>query len=430
MKIVVIGAGIVGLASAYFLARAGHEVQIIEKGNKPAQGTSFANAGLIVPSQAPPWNAPGTIFHALRWLCSQTGPLSIEPGLDLQMWAWLARFAWHSRAASYRRNAGRVLALAEFSRHLTREVADRETIDYRPTCRGVLTLVRDPKKVSSLARTARFLSELGIACHLLDRDQCLAKEPALQPIADTLAGALYTPGDGSGDCHAFSEGLILAIRRYGGVLRTSCEVTGFNTVGDKVSCALTTTGAIPGDFFVLASGVNATRSAAMLDLSLHIYPVKGHSVTFDATGWDGRLSLPIRDTQLRVAITPLGDKIRAAGMAILDGGKLSSLPQHLALLRKATRALLPTLPDHCPATNWAGLRPMTPDGPPILGPTKYSNFYLNVGHGALGWTLACGSGALIAASISGEPIDFRLNEFSMKRFYRSSFSSASSRLQG
>lgn len=416
MKVVVMGAGIVGLASAYFLARDGHEVEVLERREGSALETSFANAGLLVPSQAPPWNAPGVPLRALRWLLDESGALVVRPRPDPAMWLWLLRFAWHSRAAAHRRHARATLALAASSLRLTAEIAAREAIHFDATERGILTLARTPDSVTSLRETAGALADFGIACHILSPEGCLALEPALRPVADELVGGLHTPRDRSGDAHAFAQGLTAAAARHGARLRCGCRVTGLETAGRRAVRAITAEAAVEADAFVLALGAESAPVVRPLGLRLPIYPVKGHSVTFETDGWSGSPAMPVRDTRLKVAVTPLGQRLRVAGMAILDGGRRSAAARHLDHLRQALSTLFPTLPDSLASHDWTGLRPMTPDGPPIIGPTSYANLFLNVGHGALGWTLACGSGAAVAALVSKQPPLVDLSGLTLERF--------------
>jgi D-amino-acid dehydrogenase len=409
MKVLVLGAGVVGVATAYFLARAGHDVEVVERRSAPALETSFANAGLVVPSQSLPWNEPGIPFQALKWLFEEDGTLVIRPGVDPAMWSWLLRFSWRARRRPFLAAARATLPLANLSWDLMRTVAEREGLAYDATGQGVITLVRAPAILDSMAGSVRLLEEIGVEARLLTREETLAFEPSVRPLRDQLAGALLVPGDASGDVHGFACGLATAARSAGARFRFGCTVAGAERRGDRLTGITTSHGRIAADAYVLALGPASGAFARRLGVRLPVYPVKGHSVTVETGGWEGLPRVPVRDRVFKVAVTPLGTRLRVAGMAVLDGGRMSAQPRHLGAMHRALRALFPALPDGLPVEEWTGLRPMTPDGPPILGRCGLDNLFLNVGHGPLGWTLATGSGAVVADLVSGKeppvPVD-------------------------
>ena len=416
MKVVVLGAGIVGVTTAYYLAERGCEVTVLDRREGVALETSRANAGLIVPSQAPHWNEPGVPLRALKWLFDEHGALVIRARLDPVMWGWLLRFAWHSERRRFLAHARATLRLALYSREQLRTLREKITLDYDATTRGVLTIARGPGASRGFGGLARLLDTLGIAYARIDRDECLAHEPALNPIGDQIDGGLHTGDDESGDVHLLTTAIARQAQANGVVFRTHCMVREFFTDGDRMVAVGTSDGRVRADAFVLALGEASARHAARLGIRLPIYPVQGCSLTFDASHWDGRPSMPVRDRALQAVVTPLGDRVRVAGMAILNGGDLTIDPNHLARLERALRILYPNLPAGLNGDAWTGLRPMTPDGPPLLGATRLRNLYLNTGHGALGLTLACGSAAVVADLVAGRQPEIDLTGLTLARF--------------
>ena len=416
MKILVLGAGVTGVTTAYRLAERGHDVTVVEGRSGPAEGTSRANAGLITPSQAPPWNEPGVPRQALKWLFEEGGALVIRPRPDPALWGWLLRFVLHSRPALHEANARTILALARHSRAELDRIAAAAGIAFDRTDRGILTLVRGPGGQAGAERTLRGLGRLGIACSLLDRDQCLTLEPALAPVAETIDGAIHTPEDCSGDIYLFVTALARAAAGRGVRFHFDRTIETLRSASGRIAGIVAGGETMTADRYVLALGPGSRRLAAGVGIRLPIYPVQGLSVTLPTDGWRQPPTMPVRDRIRKVAITPFGKRLRVAGMAILDGGSLAMAKHHLASLRQAMTELFPTAPRGGHAFEWSGLRPMTPDGPPIVGPTGFDNLYLNTGHGPLGWTLACGSADVVADMIEKRPPAVPVDRLGLGRY--------------
>ena len=396
MNVVVLGAGIIGVTTAFYMARAGYRVTVIEAGPDVAMSSSAANAGLIVPSQALHWNAPGVPLAAIKSLLGGQSPLLLHWRLDPDAWIWLARFGWHSNPGRYITNARRTLRLAAYSLTCLKELRRETGIRYSGTRAGILSLLRSPAALKSTEEMAGFYSQLGIQYRMLDSAAAVSMEPALAPIQHEILGAVHTPGDESGDAQMFSRNLAALAKNAGVEFQFGCRVLEICVRGSRVVRVMTAQGPIAADAYVVALGCAAREVLAPVHIRLPTYPIKGYSVTLPIVDRTTGPSMPLRDASLGIAITPLGDRLRIAGLAELAGRDDTIHPSLIDRLRASSKVLLPllSLGQHLQA--WAGHRPMTPEGPPILGTTRYRNLFLNSGHGALGWTLACGCGRIMA----------------------------------
>lgn len=280
----------------------------------------------------------------------------------------------------------------------------------------MLTLIRGRSGPANAERALAKLRGLGIAASILDRDRSLAMEPALVPIADQIAGGLHTPEDASGDAHAFTSALAAAASRRGVSVHYRTPVEAVRVAGRTISAIVAGGYTLVADSYVVACG-SGTR-ALLRSIGLRpIYPVQGVTVTLSVSDWLQRPAMPVRDLTLRVAVTPFADRLRVAGMAILNGGDLTIKPQHVATLRHAVSEVFPRLPPETPAVTWSGVRPMTPDGPPIIGRTRYDNLFVNAGHGPLGWTLSCGSADVLASLIENRVPTIAVAPFAADRYF-------------
>lgn len=407
MRIVVLGAGVVGVTSAHYLQRAGHEVVVVDRQMGPALETSFANAGEVSPGYASPWAAPGIPAKAIRWLLMRHAPLILRPTLDLAMVRWLAAMLRNCTEARYALNKSRMVKLAEFSRDELMSLRTELGIDYDQRSLGTLQLFRTRAQVDGSAKDIEVLRSYGVPYELLDRQGCVRAEPGLAASIDRFEGGLRLPNDETGDCHMFTTRLAEHLARAGVDFRYDTSILALETSGGRITAVRTDRGSITGDAYLLALGSHSPVLTRALGVRLPVYPVKGYSITVPIADPARAPVSTLLDETYKIAITRLGDRIRVGGMAEISGYD-RSLPKR----REAT--LLHCLNDLFPASAhteetgfWSGLRPMTPDGPPIIGRTPVTNLYLNTGHGTLGWTMACGSAAVIAAIISCErpPID-------------------------
>lgn len=401
MKIAVLGSGVVGVTSAWYLAKAGHEVVVIDRQPGSALETSFANAGEISPGYASPWAAPGIPMKALRWLFMEHAPLILRPRLDTAMLRWLFAMLRNCTADRYAINKARMVRLAEFSRDRLIDLRAETGIRYDERMRGTLQLFREEKQLAGVARDIAVLKADGVPFEILDRAGCLRAEPGLSHGAAKLAGGLRLPNDETGDCFKFTNALAALAEARGVVFRYGHAVRGLSSEGDRITGVVTDRGMIAADRYLVAMGSFSSRLLRPLGLRVPVYPVKGYSITVPITRAERAPVSTLLDESHKIAITRLGDRIRVGGMAEISGFSNRLPARRRATLDHSLDSLFPHAGDLAAATFWSGLRPMTPDGTPIIGPTQLSNLFLNTGHGTLGWTMACGSGHVIADLISG-----------------------------
>jgi D-amino-acid dehydrogenase len=417
----VVGGGLIGVTTAWYLAERGFQVTVLERREATALETSYANGGLVTPSQSDPWNGPGTFIHLLKWLGREDSPLLLRPRALPGLWRWGLKFLWASRAAPWWRSTEANLRLGLYSVAALGELRQRLGLEYESLSRGTLKVFRDPQAFERSVVLARSLAPLGLDYRALTAAEAAALEPLLEPIAARLAGAIHYPTDESGDAHLFTRALEKHAREAGVRFEFGRTVLGFNTRQGHVTGARVGEGTLQADVYVLAAASLSPRLTRPLGLELPIYPVKGYSVTLPAAGWKRPLTLPLVDFEQKVVITPLGGRLRIAGTAEFAGYDDRLNPRRGANILRHALDLLPEIAaqtGHAEVQNWTGLRPMTPDGPPILGATPYPNLFLNTGHGPLGWTLGAGSARALADLMSGQPPELDLAPFSFARFAR------------
>ncbi|SKB36770.1 D-amino acid dehydrogenase [Sphingopyxis flava] len=408
MKVIVLGAGVIGVTSAWYLAEAGHEVVLVDRQPGPALETSFANAGEISPGYASPWAAPGIPAKALRWLFMKHAPLIIEPRLDMAMLRWTLAMLRNCTASRYALNKSRMVRLAEYSRDELVALRAQLGLDYDHRSQGTLQLFRTEKQREASAGDIAVLRDYGVAFELLDRDGCIGAEPGLAGARDRFLGGLRLPHDETGDCHVFTSKLAALLPAKGVDLRYNTRIERLEMEGGRVSAVHTAAGVLRADAYLVALASYSPALLRPLGLRLPIYPVKGYSITLPVADPERAPASTLLDESYKVAITRLGDRIRVGGMAELSGFNRALPPRREGTLRHSLNDLFPgAAANEAPSNFWSGLRPMTPDSTPIVGKTPISNLFLNTGHGTLGWTMACGSGRLIASLIGGEtpPID-------------------------
>ena len=401
MRIVVLGAGVIGVSTAYELAREGHEVTVIDRQAGPALETSFANAGEVSPGYSAPWAAPGIPMKALKWMFQTHAPLVLQPRLDLARVEWMARMLGNCTTPAYQRNKSRMVRLAEYSRDRLAVLRGETGIAYDERTQGTLQVFRSQKQVDGAAKDIEVLRADGVPFEVLDRVGCVAAEPGLAASAHLIAGGLRLPGDETGDCFKFTVALADKAKALGVTFRWGVGIERIVARGGMVTGVMTSEGFVAADGFVLALGSFSPRLAAPLGLRLPVYPVKGYSITADIID-EGRAPVStVMDETYKVAITRLGDRIRVGGLAEIAGFDLSLSPKRRATLEKSVGEMFPGGGDLKGASFWCGLRPMTPDGTPIVGATPLANLWTNTGHGTLGWTMAAGSARVLADVISG-----------------------------
>jgi D-amino-acid dehydrogenase len=418
MTVVVLGSGVVGTAAAWYLAAAGHEVVVIDRQAGPGLETSFGNAGEISPGASASWAAPGVPLQALKWQFMRHRPLVIRPRLDPALIRWCLMMLRNCTQARYELNKARMLPLAEYSRDLLRALRAELGVSYDERAKGILLLCRSAKELADARAESALLQKFGVRFELLDGAGCIAAEPALARVRDKIAGGLRLPDDETGDCFKFTQTLAAAARQRGVEFRFGTTIVRIALDADRVSGVVTDRGIISGDAYVVALGSYAPRLLWPLGIRLPVYPVKGYSLTVDITEPAGAPESSVVDETYKVAITRLGDRVRVGGMAELAGYDLELRQAPRRTLEHVVGDLFPSAGDVSNASFWCGLRPTTPDGPPVLGPTRYRNLWLNTGHGTLGWTMACGSGQVVADMISGQTSAIGLAGLTIERYGR------------
>jgi len=414
---VVLGAGVVGVTTAYQLARDGHAVVLVDRQDGAALETSFANGGLITPGMSDPWAAPGIPKLILRNLGREESPFLLRLKALPGMVGWGLSFLANCTPQRWRHNTETVLRLAVYSRDQLDVVVGASGVAYDRNDRGNLRVYREPAALAKAAKEAAVYRELGEPVDIVDGAACVALEPALAPVGSRLAGGVHYRGDHAGDCHKFTQALASHAAGRGVELRFGTTVAGFERDGDRISAVVTNRGRIAGDRFVLACGSYSTGLARQLGFRLPVHPVKGYSATLPVAGWNNAPTMPILDHDLKAGMTRLGDRIRLAGTAEFAGFDLRPNPPRTANLMRAFRTLFPDYPGTAEPLLWNGLRPMCPDGRPILGRSPLANLYLNTGHGPLGWTLSCGSARALADLMAGRAPAIDLAPFGLQRFH-------------
>ena len=418
MRVMALGAGVIGTSCAYYLARAGHEVVVVDRQRGPALETSFANAGGICPGFAGPWAAPGLPFKVARWLLARDAPVVLRPRLDPYQWRWLARFLRNCSAERFARSKARMQRIAHYSKACLAELIAETHIAFDHGTGGVLQLFRTDEELAGAEKSARVLAEFGIAHRVIDAQEILAIEPTLRSAALRLAGGLHLPGDETGDCHKFTAALAELLQRRGVVFKFGTTVRRLLLEGTRVAGVVTDRGTLEADAYVVALGSEAARMLRPLGIDLPIHPVKGYSLTIEL---DGSVAAPrssVMDEHYKVMITRLGTRLRVAGIAEIGGFDVSIRPSGPATVLRSLSELFPQAahaPGASAAKAWAGLRPMTPDGPPYLGATGVANLFVNVGQGSNGWTQACGCGRVVADIVSGRRPHIDLEGFGVDR---------------
>lgn len=407
MRVLVLGSGVVGTASAWFLRAAGHDVTVFERQPGVALETSRANGGQVSVSHSEPWANPGAPLKILKWLGKDDAPLLFRLRPELRQWLWGLAFLRECLPHRTSRNIGKLVALGLHSRQTLAALREGLGLDYDRRGGGILHFYTDPRDLESSARSVGLMRELGCDRRLLTADEAVALEPALAPVRAQLAGADFCAEDESGDAHRFSEQLAARAAAAGVQFLFSTTVTRLITVGGRLT-AVEALGADgwpvrhSADAVVVALGVQSVELLAPLGIRLRIYPAKGYSATFEVTA-SGAPTLSLTDNGYRLVFSRLGDTLRVAGTAEFAGHRRDlNLVRCEALTRRAA-ALFPGACDYARPRYWTGMRPQTPSNVPYIGASPIRGLYLNTGHGTLGWTLAAGSGQLIADIVSGRP---------------------------
>jgi D-amino-acid dehydrogenase len=405
MKVIVLGAGVIGTASAWYLAQAGHEVVVLERREGPGLETSFANGGQVSVCHAEPWANPGAPLKILKWLMREDSPLLFRLRMDPAQWSWGLKFLHECLAWRTRENIPQILAMAFHGRRKLQELRAETGIEYEQSTRGILHFYTKPSEFEAACGAAAFMRRYGLDRTVKTVEEAVAIEPALAAAASRIVGATYTPSDESGDAYQFTVGLAKLAEAKGVRFRTNCEVLGLRATGAGVSgVAVRDPGGeetIAGDAFVVALGAYSPLLTRPLGIDLPVYPAKGYSATVAVADPDKAPSVSLTDDEAKIVISRFGERLRIAGTAEISGWSTDLNPVRCEALVRRTESIFPEGCDWERPEYWAGLRPSTPSNVPLVGATRIPNLWLNTGHGTLGWTMACGSGAALADLMSG-----------------------------
>jgi len=415
MRVIVLGSGVVGVTTAYYLALAGHEVTVIDRQPGPALETSFANAGQISPGYASPWAAPGIPLKAAKWLFQRHAPLSIKPDGTLFQLQWMWEMYRNCDPARYAVNKERMVRLAEYSRDCMRQLRRDTGIAYEGRQQGTVQLFRTQQQFDSAAKDINVLRDAGVAYEVLQGAQLAAAEPALANVAHKLVGGLRLPNDETGDCQLFTTRLTAMARDLGVRFEFDTKVRRLEQAGGEIAGIVTDKGVLTADRYVLATGSH-TRALLQRWFPVPVYPMKGYSLTVPIIDAARAPVSTILDETYKIAVTRFDDRIRVGGMAELSGFNLELNPRRRETLELVVNDLFPGAGDTAQASFWTGLRPMTPDSTPIVGPTPLRNLFLNTGHGTLGWTMAAGSATVIADLVGGKTPAIRADDLAVFRY--------------
>ncbi len=405
MKIVVLGAGVVGVAAAWFLREAGHDVLVLDRQAAPGMETSFANGGQISVSHAEPWANPGAIRKLLKWLGRDDAPLLFRLRADPQQWLWGTKFLLECLPGRSRRNIVQLVRLGLYSRATLQALRRQTGIQYHQLERGILHLYTERRDFEAAARTAELMRGLGVDRAPKNVDECVAIEPALSSARQQIAGGTYAASDESGDAHVFTQQLAALCEKRGVRFAYGKPVERIATEGDRVAGVETGGQPVRGDAYVVALGSYSPLLLRPLGVRLPIYPAKGYSVTLPVKDAAAAWTVSLSDESHKLVFSRLGERLRIAGTAELAGYDTSINEVRCRAILKRTLDLFPQAGDATRAEFWAGLRPATPSNIPCIGRTRYTNLFLDTGHGTLGWTHACGSGRALADLISGRKPD-------------------------
>jgi len=413
MRVVILGSGVIGVTSAYYLAQAGHDVTVLDRQPGPALETSFANAGQISPGYASPWAAPGIPLKAMKWMLQRHAPLSITPDGTLFQLQWMWQMLKNCTPERYAVNKERMVRLAEYSRDCFKVLRAATGIEYEGRQQGTTQLFRTQKQLDDAAKDIEVLKETGVPYQLLNREQLVAAEPGLDQ--NKLVGGLRLPNDETGDCQLFTTRLAAMAEELGVKFRYGVDITGLVKAGDAIKGVQCGPELVTADSYVVALGAYSTTLLKDL-VKIPVYPLKGYSITVPIVDAAAAPVSTILDETYKIAVTRFDDRIRVGGMAEIAGFDQRLNPRRRETLEMVVNDLFPGAGDTAGAAFWTGLRPMTPDGTPIVGATGLRNLFVNTGHGTLGWTMSCGSAQLLSDIISSRRPAILSDDLSVARY--------------
>ncbi len=417
MKIIILGAGVIGVTTAYYLNKLGHDVTVIERNEKCASECSFANGGQLSYSHAEPWATPASLRKIPKWLLDKNSPLVFHPSLDPFMWKWALKFLGRCTNKHKEEATIHTLRLALHSKNCLAELLSDTLLDFSYLEKGTLHTFRNAESLNANIAQAEFQKKLGCEYQILhSRADCEKIEPALQYAPAEIIGGIYFPMDATGNVHQFSTNLTLFLQSKGVQFIYGQKIQKILLENDKVTDIITDNGKYSADAFVMSLGASSRLLLKDININVPIYPMKGYSISIDIKNHSKTPVIGITDQHNKIVYSKLGNILRVAGTAEFNGYNDSVSKTRIDTMKKMVGELFPESGDIDTVTQWACLRPSTPEGTPIIGKTKYPNLYLNTGHGTLGWTLACGSASIVANIISGLDPQIDLTGLSLAKY--------------
>ncbi|ART79235.1 D-amino acid dehydrogenase [Oceanisphaera avium] len=416
MKILVLGSGIVGVTSAWYLAQQGHEVVVLDRQSEAGVETSFANAGQLSFGMSSPWAAPGIPKKAIKWLFQAHAPLKIRPSLNPAQWQFMMAMLANCTHNAYVINKSRMVRISEYSRHCINQLQDELQLPFEARQQGLLQVFKSQQQIDDAAKDIKVLQEFNVRHQLLNVQECIAQEPALAQVKHTLAGGLYFPDDQTGDCHLFTQALSQRCQALGVSFKFNTDIQALLSEGDRIKAVQTSHGLEVADQVLVCLGSYSPLLLSPLGIRLPVYPIKGYSLTMAVQNDAAAPQSTVMDETYKVAITRFDNRVRAAGTAELADFNADLPRARRATIAESVASLFPEAGELSRAEFWTGFRPMTPDGTPIIGGTRYQNLWLNTGHGTLGWTMGAGSAKLIADLITGNPPEIDPSGLAINRY--------------
>ena len=409
MHILVLGAGVVGTTTAWFLQKQGHQVTVVDRQNQAGLETSYANGGQISVSHAEPWANPSAPLKVLKWLTQADAPLLFRPKLDPAQWRWALSFLGECTSAKAAHNIRQMVNLGTYSRSQLQALRKDANVEYDHLEKGILHFYTNPAEFDGAKEPTRIMQSLGCDRQIIDADRAVELEPALKPIRNRIAGATYTSEDESGDARMFTQGLAKRCAEAGVEFRYGTQILRFEKASERVLGVQTLTDGrhetLRADAYVLSLGSYSAALARQLGIFLNIYPAKGYSITVPVKNEEAAFKVSLTDDEYKLVYSRLGDRIRVAGTAELGGYSRNLNYTRCRAIVRRTAEVMPEAGYWDQAEFWTGLRPATPSNVPYVGKSHFANLYLNTGHGTLGWTHSCGSAAALADIIEGRKPD-------------------------
>ncbi len=416
MKVIVLGGGVIGVTSAYYLNKEGHEVTLIDRQPGVGLETSFANGGQISVSHAEPWANPTVVGKALSWLGKENAPLLFRARLDPNLWSWTLRFLRNCTAERAKINTERTLRVAEYSRKTLQSLRQETGINYDQKTKGILHVYRNPKEYEAALKSAEIMEKFGFERRAFSPQECVDLDQAFSSVKDDLIGALYSPEDESGDAHIFTKSLAAICAEKGVKFQFDTTIKSLDYSQGRLTAVETDKGLLKADKFVLCLGSYSPLLLKPLGLKLPIYPAKGYSVTIPVGDHKGAPKISLTDDEFKLVFSRLGNRLRVAGTAEFAGYNTDINMRRAKHILKLAMEMFPDCGDSNDVTYWTGLRPKTPDSVPIIAGPLFNNLFLNTGHGTLGWTMSCGSGHIISQLVSEKKPNISLEGLGPDRF--------------